>query len=147
MTIPQWECMRPRMMMEPVTIIEEPYQEIMSRWLIKYWRIIRVNGDGTLRLIYDGTSGHANGESSSNRQVTTRSFNSWYTDNAYEGYMYGDPSDNQISEATVAFTYTGLNSTSKYYFGTSYTFDKSTNNFTLSGDLVQATLSEYRDKI
>ena len=112
----------------------------------KYWRIIRVNGDGTLRLIYDGTSGHANGESSSNRQVGTSAFNSWWSDNAYVGYMYGDPSDNQISEASVAFTYTGLNSSAKYYFGTSYTFDKSTNTFKLSGDLVQATLSEYRDK-
>ena len=112
----------------------------------KYWRIIRVNGDGTLRLIYDGTSGHANGEASSNRQVTTRAFNSWWSDNAYVGYMYGDPSDNQISEATAAFTYTGLGASTKYYFGTSYTFDKSTNTFKLSGDLVQATLSEYRDK-
>ena len=109
----------------------------------KFWRIIRVNGDGTLRLIYDGTSGHANGESSSNRQVTTRPFNSWWSDNAYVGYMYGDPSDNQISEATAAFTYAGLNSSAKYYFGTSYTFNSSNNTFTLSGDLVQATLTEY----
>ena len=112
----------------------------------KYWRIIRVNGDGTLRLIYDGTSGHANGEASSNRQVTTKAFNSWWSDNAYVGYMYGDPSDNEISEASVAFTYTGLSSSAKYYFGTSYTFDKSSNTFKLSGDLIQATLSEYRDK-
>ena len=109
----------------------------------KYWRIIRVNGDDTLRLIYDGTSGHANGEYSSNRQVGTRAFNSWWSDNAYVGYMYGDPSDNQISEADVAFTYTELNPSSKYYFGTSYTFNESNNTFTLDGDLVQATLTEY----
>ena len=112
----------------------------------KYFRIIRINGDGTLRIIYDGTSGHANGEASSNRQVGTKAFNSWWSDNAYVGYMYGDPSDNQISEADVAFTYTGLNASSKYYFGTSYTFDKSTNTFKLSGDLVQATITEYREK-
>ena len=109
----------------------------------KYWRIVRVNGDGTLRLIYDGTQGHANGESSSNRQVTTKAFNSWWSDNAYVGYMYGDPSDNQITEATNAFTYTGLNASSKYYFGTSYTFDKNTNTFKLTGDLIQATITEY----
>ena len=112
----------------------------------KYWRIIRVNGDGTLRIIYDGTSGHANGEASSNRQVGTKSFNSWWSDNAYEGYMYGDPSDNQISEADIAFTYIGLNASSKYYYGTSYTFDKSSNTFKLSGDLVQATITEYGEK-
>ena len=109
----------------------------------KYFRIIRVNGDGTLRLIYDGTQGHENGEASSNRQVTTKAFNSWWSDNAYVGYMYGDPSDNQITEATNAFTYTGLNASSKYYFGTSYTFDKNSNTFKLTGDLVQATLTEY----
>ena len=112
----------------------------------KYFRIIRVNGDGTLRIIYDGTSGHANGEASSNRQVGTSAFNSWWNDNAYVGYMYGDPSDNVISEATVAFTYAGLSASAKYYFGTSYTFDKGTNTFKLSGELVEATLAEYRDK-
>ena len=109
----------------------------------KYFRIVRVNGDGTLRLIYDGTQGHTNGESSSNRQVTTKAFNNWWSDNAYVGYMYGDPSDNQITEATNAFTYTGLNASSKYYFGTSYTFDENTNTFKLDGDLMQATLTEY----
>ena len=109
----------------------------------KYFRIVRVNGDGTLRLIYDGTQGHTNGESSSNRQVTTKAFNNWWSDNAYVGYMYGDPSDNQITEDTNAFTYVGLNASSKYYFGTSYTFDKSTNTFKLDGELMQATLTEY----
>ena len=28
-----------------------------------YWRIIRINGDGTIRMIYDGTVAHPNGES------------------------------------------------------------------------------------
>ncbi len=55
----------------------------------KYWRIVRINGDGTVRVIYDGTSAHANGESSSDRQIGTSAFNSSYTDNAYVGYMYG----------------------------------------------------------
>ena len=55
----------------------------------KYWRIIRINGDGTIRMIYDGTSAHNNGESSTDRQISTSAFNSSYTDNAYVGYMYG----------------------------------------------------------
>ena len=54
-----------------------------------YWRIVRINGDGTVRVIYDGTSAHANGESSRDRQVGTSAFNSSYDDNAYVGYMYG----------------------------------------------------------
>ena len=55
-----------------------------------YWRIIRINGDGTVRMIYDGTSAHANGESSEDRHVGTSAFNTSYDDNAYVGYMYGD---------------------------------------------------------
>ena len=55
----------------------------------KYWRIVRINGDGTVRVIYDGTSAHTNGESSSDRQIGTSAFNSSYNDNAYVGYMYG----------------------------------------------------------
>ena len=53
-----------------------------------YWRIIRINGDGTIRIIYDGTVAHPNGESSTDRQVGTSQFNSTYTDNMYVGYMY-----------------------------------------------------------
>ena len=109
----------------------------------KYFRIIRVNGDGTVRMIYDGTTAHQNGEASSNRQVTTSAFNSWWSDNSFVGYMYGNNSSNQITEYDVAFTYTGLSNTAKYYFGTSYTYDKASNAFKLSGDLTAETLAEY----
>ena len=54
-----------------------------------YWRIIRINGNGSIRMIYDGTSAHSNGESSSDRQIGTSVFNSSFDDNAYVGYMYG----------------------------------------------------------
>ena len=54
-----------------------------------YWRILRVNGDGSIRIIYDGTSPHANGESSTDRQIGTSAYNSSRNDNAYVGYMYG----------------------------------------------------------
>ena len=56
-----------------------------------YWRILRINGDGSIRLIYDGTSAHANGRSSTDRQIGTSQYNSSYDDNAYVGYMYGTP--------------------------------------------------------
>ena len=59
-----------------------------------YWRIVRINGDGTVRVIYDGTSAHANGEDSEDRQIGKSEF--YYSpdenpspDNAYVGYMYG----------------------------------------------------------
>ena len=54
-----------------------------------YWRILRVNGDESIRIIYDGTSAHANGESSTDRQIGKSAYNSNYSDNTYVGYMYG----------------------------------------------------------
>ena len=112
----------------------------------KYWRIIRINGDNSVRLIYDGTTPHANGESSSNRQVGSSAFNSRDSDNAYIGYMYGDTSTNEIREWTNSFKYKGLSATAKYYFGTEYTFDKNNNVFKLGGTLEAMTLSEYNTK-
>ena len=58
----------------------------------KYWRIIRINGDGTIRMIYAGTSAHANGyddSSTDDMSIGTSAFNSSYNDNTYVGYMYG----------------------------------------------------------
>ena len=65
----------------------------------KYWRIVRINGDGTVRVIYDGTSAHANGEASSDRQIGTSAFNSSYNDNAYVGYMYGKTGASTYADA------------------------------------------------
>ena len=112
----------------------------------KYWRIVRINGDNSVRLIYDGTSPHANGELSWDRQVGTSAFNSRWSDNAYVGYMYGDTNTNEVKEWIYEFTYSGLSATAKYYFGTEYTFDKNNNAFKLGGTLEAMTLSEYNTK-
>ena len=53
-----------------------------------YWRIIRINGNGSIRLIYDGTSAHDNGEESVDRYYNTSKFNPNNNDNMYVGYMY-----------------------------------------------------------
>ena len=66
-----------------------------------WWRIIRVNGNGSVRLIYDGTTAHANGESSTDRRIGTSAFNTNPDDNAYVGYMYGTPGSTTY-EATHA---------------------------------------------
>lgn len=57
-----------------------------------YWRIIRINGDGTIRMIYAGTSAHANGyndSSANDMSIGTSAFNSSNNDNTYVGYMFG----------------------------------------------------------
>jgi len=51
----------------------------------KFWRIIRINGDGTIRLIYQGTSATSTG---TNAQIGTSAFNTSYNDNMYVGFKY-----------------------------------------------------------
>ena len=51
-----------------------------------YWRIVRINGDGTIRLIYNGTSTSQTGDSTMIN--TSQAFNSGWDDNMYVGYMY-----------------------------------------------------------
>ena len=53
-----------------------------------YWRIVRINGDGSIRLIYNGTSTSQKG----NRTMinTDQAFNSSYGHNIFVGYMYQD---------------------------------------------------------
>ncbi len=81
-----------------------------------YWRIIRINGDGTVRVIYDGTSAHANNDASTDRQIGTSAFNSSCNDNAYIGYMYG-----KTGASTYAETHANTNnSTIKAYLDTWY---------------------------
>ena len=63
-----------------------------------YWRIVRINGDGSVRMIYDGTSAHANGENSDDRIIGTNAFNENADDNAYVGYMYGTPGSSTYEE-------------------------------------------------
>ena len=53
-----------------------------------FWRVVRINGNGSIRIIYDGTSAHSNGESSTDRQYGTSQFNTAYNNNMYLGYMY-----------------------------------------------------------
>ena len=49
-----------------------------------YWRIIRTNYDGSIRLLYSGTS-----HNTTAGYIGTSAFNSTYNDPMYVGYMYG----------------------------------------------------------
>ena len=51
----------------------------------KTWRIVRINGDGSVRLVLDNVAKNASGN------VIETAFNSDDRDNAYIGYMYGTP--------------------------------------------------------
>ena len=53
-----------------------------------YWRIIRINGDGSIRMIYQGDVSGGPVEEGESTQIGTSAFNTDYNDNAYIGYMY-----------------------------------------------------------
>ena len=57
-----------------------------------YWRIIRTNHDGSIRLLYAGTS-----PDTTSGYIGTSSFNSSYNSPKYVGYMYG--TDGSLSES------------------------------------------------
>ena len=50
-----------------------------------YWRIIRINGDGSIRMIYQGASAN---ETGTGTQIEKSAFNGSYDNNMYVGYMY-----------------------------------------------------------
>ena len=50
-----------------------------------YWRIIRTNSDGSVRLLYHGTS-----TTTTDAYIGTSAFNSSYDNIAYVSYMYGN---------------------------------------------------------
>lgn len=73
-----------------------------------YWRIIRVNGDGTLRVIYDGTTAHENGENSTDRNNIdfNGTYNAKYTDNKHVGFMSINPNSTVSTSLEQAQTNT-----------------------------------------
>lgn len=62
-----------------------------------YWQIVRINGDGTIRLLYNGTENNASGVKQSINNKTYQ-FNSKYNDPTYVGYMYGNPDGTTFAE-------------------------------------------------
>jgi len=98
-----------------------------------YWRIIRINGDGTVRVIYDGTVAHANGEGSADKQIGTSAFNSSYMDNAYVGYMYGN--SDAVVESSEYDSSNNFTNTDTFYISKEYTFDENTKLFTLKNPI------------
>ena len=54
------------------------------------WKAVRVNGNGTTRMIYNGSPENgACTATNSSTEIGESNFNNSYNDNAYVGYMYG----------------------------------------------------------
>ena len=106
------------------------------------WRIIRRNGDGSVRMIYSGKSTSDTGDAVT---IGDSQFNSKYWDPTYVGYKYNE--DFSLHESNGTTGYDWFTNTTKYNFGTGYTFDQSTRKFTLTGDIKQLTWNNNHDEI
>ena len=62
-----------------------------------YWQIVRINGDGSIRLIYNGTKKDSEGNDQSINSKLYQ-FNNVYNDPTYAGYMYGNPDSTIFDE-------------------------------------------------
>ena len=112
-----------------------------------YWRIVRINSDGSIRIIYDGTTPHKNGEASSDRVIGATKYNSKYWDPTYVGYMYSEDFELKENDTTIGYRYFPLGNSNVYY-SNSYIFDTSTKKFKLSGNIVTKIWSrEYQNII
>ena len=106
-----------------------------------YWKIIRMNGDGSIRLIYNGTTPDATGNQTSINNKTYQ-YNTTYPDPTYVGYMYGKDFSLHTSSET---NYDNIVALTEYYFGSDYEFDEATGTFKLTGDITSGTFTEMKD--
>ena len=106
------------------------------------WRIIRRNGDGSVRMIYSGKSTSDTGDAVT---IGDSQFNSKYWDPTYVGYKYNE--DFSLHENNGTTGYDWFTNTQKYNYGTGYTFDETTKKFTLTGDIKQLTWNDNHDEI
>ena len=105
-----------------------------------YWKIIRMNGDGSIRLIYNGETSDATGNNTSINN-TTYQYSSKYADPTYVGYMYGKDFSLHTSNE---INYTNIIALTEYYFADDYEFDSATKTFKLAGNIISGTFSEMQ---
>ncbi len=107
-----------------------------------YWKIIRINGDGSIRLIYNGPKSNSTGMEASSVTGDGVVYNQRVVDLTYAGYMYGE----NFSTAPVISkesNYLDIVAETKYWFAKAYTSDFATKTFKLTGADYQGTFSEY----
>ncbi len=106
------------------------------------WRIIRRNGDGSVRMIYSGKKTSDTGEATA---IGKSQYNEKYWDPTYVGYMYNE--NFTLHENNETMNYYWILDSTKYNFGTGYTFDETTKKFSLTGTIKQLTWKDNHDEI
>ena len=80
-----------------------------------YWQIVRINSDGSIRLMYDGTVKNATG---GNQTIGNSKFNTLYNNPAYVGYMYGNPDGTIFDEVHTNTTSSTIKTTVDNWYKT-----------------------------
>ena len=106
------------------------------------WRIVRINGNGSIRLIYSGTSTNATGSATS---IGTSQYNSKYFDPTYVGYKYHE--NFQLKEDATQANYTNISDNNVYYYSDSYSFNEETRKFTLNGNKISGTWESANQEV
>ena len=120
-----------------------------------YWKIVRTNGDNSIRLIYNGTTADATGNATAVNGTTytysakypldSSLIEARYADPTYVGYMYGKNFERNVSAET---NYSSIVALTKYYFGDDYEFDSTTETFKLKTkelEPISKTFSEMNE--
>ena len=136
--------------------VQNNYVYFANNW----FRIIRINGDGTIRMIYTGNPN----DSSSQEYISKSAYNSSYNDNAYVGYMYGsagsstynathaNTNDSTIKKVVDTWYQNNLSSYSQYIADAIYcndrevvnvTYNNGTNTTTYNGNGTETNNSAY----
>ena len=114
-----------------------------------YWKVVRINGDGSIRIIYNGTTKDATGVATSINNKNYQ-YNIRYQDPTYVGYMYGENFSNEkVISNEILFTNFAV--LTKYYFADSYEYDTINKVFKLkmsdtSKKFAYKTMNEMKDK-
>ena len=117
-----------------------------------YWRVIRINGDGSIRLLYAGETKDATGSAA---QLTTKQFNTNRNLPLYVGYMYGNSAGSSLAEvnsntndSTIksyldSWYSTNLNKYASYISDSGFCNDRTLSTRSNNGNGVQTNVTTY----
>lgn len=105
-----------------------------------YWKIIRIDDNGDVRLIYNGTSTTSLGASTT---IGGAQYNQYAGDAAYAGYMQPTAPSEYISSTSENRNWWKTSNSTKIKMSKTYTYDKVTGKYTLTNVINGSYTNEY----
>lgn len=120
------------------------YRGVVENNYVKFggyiWRIIRINEDGSIRMILDGDIGSVKWNDSSKYM--------YYTGYAYGNINYQPLTNKYISRwVDTENSMVTIDSSKKYCYSDTYTFDMKNNQYQLSGNVICKFLTSGSDEM